>query len=261
MFKLFFILTFFSTLSASEQFCPSESMPIEYISPTTKLKKVTCGYLKDGSLVKHGDETSYDMTGIPLKKETFHHGVKLAQAQNLPGAEEVVQKLDTDTPLKVVEQLVKILSFEKGGINSGTFHIHKCDPQLKTWVKAALTKESISKTYNFGEGCDVAGSFKASFLEVFPVVFDVRNLNDFKRTKMMVKMKIMQSANGIRYGFEVTEGMITNGSKTIVFEVQYEVDIDPLTGSSKHSTQVGKITLKKIDNRPVSISRPLIFGQ
>lgn len=255
MFKVFLLLTFIPSVFAIEVFCPSESMPIEYISPVTKLKKVTCGYLQNGSLIKHGDETSYDMGGIPLKKETFHHGVKLAVAP------ELMLPLDTDDAFKVVEQLVKVLSFEKGGINSGSFQIHKCDPQPKTWAKAALTKESISKTYVFGDGCDVAGSFKASFLEVFPVVFDVRNLKDFNRTKMMVKMKIIQSASGIRYGFEVTEGMITNGAKSIVFEVQYEVDIDPLTGSSKFSTQVGKITLKKIGNLPVSVSRPLIFTQ
>lgn len=255
IFYLLSVLTF-----ADEIFpCPPESMSVEHRSPVTHLKKITCGYMKDGSLVKHGDEVTLDSSGKVIKTVSYNHdeeGKKPVMApapRNLPGVEEATEEF------LAIQNLMKVLNFDKEGINQGQFKVHHCDPQPKTWVSAALTKKSITKSYKFNENCDVTGSFTASFLQEFPVNFQLRNLQDFHHTAMMVKMAIKQSVKSIRYRFDVREGKLTSPKKKIEFKVEYEVDINPLTGSTIYDTQEGTITITKIDDKVVTITKPLIF--
>lgn len=241
--------------------CPPESMRVNHVSPVTHLSKVTCGYMKDGSLVKHGPEMTLEASGKAKSTIFFNHGVEgerpaiqvAPPTSNLPGAEEASQSF------LALQELMKVLAFGKEGLNQGQFKVHQCDPQPKTWVSAALTKKEVKKTYAFKDNCDVSGSFTASFLEEFPVGFDLRNLQEFTRTDMMVKMAIKQGASAIRYRFDVRDGKLSSLKKKVEFKVEYEVDINPLTGSTIFNTQAGTITITKIDEKVVSITRPLIF--
>lgn len=241
--------------------CPPESMRVNHTSPVTHLQKVTCGYMKDGSLVKHGPEMTLEASGKAKNTVYFNHGVEgerpsmaiAPSPTNLPGVEEASQSF------LAVQELMKVLAFGKEGLNQGQFKVHQCDPQPKTWVSAALTKKEVKKTYAFKENCDVSGSFTASFLEEFPVGFDLRNLQEFNRTDMMVKMAIKQSVGGIRYRFDVRDGKLSSPNKKVEFKVEYEVDINPLTGSTIFNTQQGTITITKLDGKVVSITKPLIF--
>lgn len=240
--------------------CPPESMRVNHVSPVTHLSKVTCGYMKDNSLVKHGPEMTLEASGKVKNTIYFNHGVEgerpvmeAPPSSNLPGVEEASQSF------LAVQELMKVLAFGKEGLNQGQFKVHHCDPQPKTWVSAALTKKEVKKTYAFKENCDVSGSFTASFLEEFPVGFDLRNLQEFTRTDMMVKMAIKQGPSAIRYRFDVREGKLSSLKKKVEFKVEYEVDINPLTGSTIFNTQQGTITITKIDDKVVSITKPLIF--
>ncbi len=258
---LIFLLWSFLSFGTELIQCPVESMRINHVSPVTHLSKVTCGYMKDGSLVKHGAEVTMEASGKIQKTEYFNHGVESdkpimgvqAESSNLPGVEEASQSF------AALQDLMKVLAFGKEGLNQGQFKVHHCDPQPKTWVSAALTKKSINKSYGFKENCDVSGTFTASFLEEFPVGFDLRNLQDFTRTDMLVKMAIKQGVSAIRYRFDVREGKLSSPKKKVEFKVEYEVDINPLTGSTIFNTQAGTITITKIDERVVSITKPLIF--
>jgi hypothetical protein len=180
---------------------------------------------------------SQDSQGTILTKDIF-------QAEDTPTAREVQQSMIA------IHDLLKIFTFDK---------LHHCDASSKTWVQSALTQETVTKAYHFNDHCDVSGSFRASFVDEFPVLFNLRNLQDFTRSKMMVKMRINQRASGIHYQFEVSEGMVTNGSKTVGFNVEYEVEIDPLSGQAKYDSQKGKMTLTKLNNLNVLIARPLNF--
>lgn len=70
----FIFLFIAAPLMASELGCPSESLPIKYTSPVTKNKKVTCGYMKDGKLIKHGFENEYNSDGSLLKSDYYVEG-------------------------------------------------------------------------------------------------------------------------------------------------------------------------------------------
>ena len=91
--------------------------------------------------------------------------------------------------------------------------------------------------------------------------FSLRNLKEYTATQMTTLMKVTQSSDKIRYRFEVINGSISSPSKTVSFKVQHEIDIDPVTGSAKPSTQDGKITLTKIGSRTMNVVQPLIFKE
>jgi hypothetical protein len=226
--------------------CPDISITAKYISPVTQAMKLTCGYFRRGHLIKHGEEIEFDKKGSISRIKFYNHDIEG------PDPEQEKESFET------IEDLIRVLAFEKVSDNKKLKLVH-CDKEIKTWVHAALTRNTVKKSYAWNEGCDFQGSFLASFLEEFPVKLKLKNLSDFTKARMIVKMRINQGPSGIRYEFDVREGAMTGTSGIINFKVHYEVDVDPLTGSTKYSTQDGKITLTRVGDRVLNLSRPLLF--
>ena len=226
-----FILLFLipPTLFANSSSCPSGTLSVEYFSAVTKGRKVTCGFMKNGVLIKHGNEYSYDKDGALMKTVSYNNG-----EENQPPAP-IVEQPKGPTPEDITEE--------------------------KNSVAVLQELLKISKTYAFNDHCDVTGNFTASFKEPFEVRFNLRNLQDYSSAQMTTMMKVTHSSEKIRYRFEVINGSITAPSKSVSFKVEHEVDIDPVTGSAKPTTQDGKITLTKIGNRAVNVVYPLIFKE
>lgn len=261
--------------------CPSESFVIEFNSPITNSKKSFCGYLKNGETVKHGEELIFDSKGEIKTRLTYNHGqvgeapattAPAFRGTNIPGTEEATAKFtdtligtknqsDEQVVLAAVQDLLAILTLKKANRATGTFKIGKCDNRPGDWVKGALFNSTIEKSYSFVEQCDVKGDFLANFKDEFPMSFDLRNLQDFSKTAMTVKMSVNKSAQGIRYRFEVIEGLITSPSRNANFKVEYEVNVNPMTGVAVASSQKGKITLTKINNKEVNASASLAFDE
>lgn len=258
---IFSILLF--TINLADAECPPEAMAVEHRSPVTGIKRSTCGYMQDGILIKHGPEIEFRADGSIKKTIYYNHNEegKAPSPQpkfsktNLPGAEEGSEAFG------VVEKLLRVLTFKHSGLNDGEFQVGKCDPDSRQWVKAALTKSDLKKSYTFKEHCDVSGSFTASFRKEFPVKFQLRNLQDFTSTVMKVTMMINPAKSGIRYRFEVSDGSVSSKEKSIQFTAQYEVSLNPLTGKPLYSTQEGKITLVRVGNKDLNITRPLVFSE
>jgi hypothetical protein len=263
--KIFILLILSSsTLFANSPSCPPGALSVEYFSAVTKGRKVTCGFMKNGVLIKHGNEYSYDKAGILLKTVSFNNGEEnqppapIVEQPKGPTPQEIAEEKNA---LSVLQELLKVLAFDKSGINNGAFKVKTCDPKPKSWAIAAFTGTSISKSYVFNDHCDVTGNFTASFKEPFEVRFNLRNLQDYSSAQMTTLMKVTHSAEKIRYRFEVINGSMTAPSKSVSFKVEHEVDIDPVTGSARPSTQDGKITLTKIGNRAMNVVQPLIFKE
>jgi hypothetical protein len=263
--KIFILTLLFSTnLFANEPSCPPGALSVEYFSAFTKGRKVTCGYMKNGVLIKHGNEYSFDKDGALLKSVSYNNGEEnqppapIIEKPKGPSPEELAEEANA---IAVLQELLKILTFDKLGINNGAFKVKTCDSKPKSWAIAAFTGVSISKSYAFNDQCDVSGNFTASFKEPFEVSFSLRNLKEYTATQMTTLMKVTQSSEKIRYRFEVTNGIVTAPSKTVSFKVEHEIDIDPVTGSAKPNTQDGKITLTKIGNRTMNVVQPLIFKE
>ena len=238
--------------------CPAESLAIEHTSPVTGIKKLTCGYLQDGRLIKHGPETEFNADKSVKKVIYYDQNVEGKKPNhgsiNLPGAED---SSVTDESFVVLESLLKVLSLKQSSLNEGEFKVSKCDPKSSSWVKAALTKSDVQKSYSFNERCDASGSFTASFAKEFQVSFSLRNLRDFTSTSMRVVMSLRPDKSGLRYRFEVPEGSVSSKTKMISFKAQYEVSLDPMTGTPLPVTQDGKITLQKVGDKVIDITRVL----
>lgn len=252
------LLLLFFVSTALHASCPPESLSVEYTSPVTKMKKITCGYMKDGALVKHGPEQELDAEGKPVRTTHYQHG----KPTSAPVAEEVKPKQDelTNQAFSVIESLLKVLTFDKEGINEGKFKVYACDSDPKSWVRAALTSTALQKNYGFKEKCDVSGTFVASFYEAFPMKLELRNLEEFNHTSMMVKMMLTQKVSGIRYRFEVKEGLVSSPQKKVTFDAEYEVNIDPLTGKALKNTQSGSMTLLRVNETDIKVTRPLTIN-
>jgi hypothetical protein len=263
--KIFILLLFLSTkLLANEPSCPTGALSVEYFSAVTKGRKVTCGYMKNGVLIKHGNEYSFDQNGALLKTVSYNNGEEnqppapIIEKPKGPSSEELTEEANA---IAVLQDLLKILSFDKIGINHGAFKVKACDSKPKSWAVAAFTGASISKSYVFNDQCDVSGNFTASFKEPFEVSFGLRNLKEYTATQMTTLMKVTHYSEKIRYRFEVVNGSITAPLKIVSFKVEHEIDIDPATGSAKLGSQNGKITLLKIGNRALNVVHPLIFKE
>lgn len=253
--KYFFLFFITTTLFAQNSpQCPTESFLIEFTSPVTGGKKSFCGYQKDGATVKHGEEWSFDRSGAVAKKTSFVHGMESSGSvdvpKGLPGVDEAVAGSEVKI-LSTITELLQILTLKKNTTGKGMFKVHTCDARPADWLKGAIFGTPIQKSYAFGEGCDVAGSFSANFKQEFPMQFELRNLQDFTKTNLKLRMAIVKLPQGVRYRFEVFEGSITAPTRNANFTVKYSVEIDPMTGVANKNSQFGSIILTKIDGKEV----------
>lgn len=272
-----YIFFFFVSLSAIAQnipTCPSESILIEFVSPITKGKKSFCGYLKNGETVKHGEEFIFNASGELQKKLVYNHGKEGEEPQaaapafggkNIPGTEEASigakPKNEEEKLLATLQELLGILTLKKVDMGNGRFKVSKCDPNSSTWVRGAIMKTPINKTYKFQDLCDVQGSFSANFQKEFPVSFELRNLQDYNKTDMTVTMEVSRVTSGILYKYKVLEGSISSPTSNANFKAEYEVELDPLKGKIFKNTQKGQLTVMKINGKEVSASVPLKFDE
>lgn len=169
----------------------------------------------------------------------------------------LICEAERDT-FNAINELMRVFSYDKKR-SAEKFKLNTCDSDSNTWVKAAITSNVIQKTYSFKSTCDLSGTFSGSFLEPYQINLEMRNLYGFSSARMKVKMKLIQNAKGIRYKFEVPDGLIRSKNRNINFKVSYEVNIDPLTESTKYETQGGKITITNLGERKFNVSRPLLF--
>jgi hypothetical protein len=250
------ILLTTSVLAQTAPNCPSESLLIEFMSPITGGKKAFCGYLKDGQTVKHGEEWSYDKNGNLLKKTTFQHGINNEGPANLSGPKSEVEEKKI---IGNISELLRILTLKKTAVAGERFQVSKCDNAPLEWLKGAIFNTSIPKNYMFIDKCDVSGDFVASFVEEFTLEFQLRNLEDFNHVKMRVKMSANKANAGIRYKFEVIEGYISSPKRNANFNVNYEIDINPLTGEAEKASQRGRVSLSKVNGSEVNAEAPLRY--
>ena len=258
----YLIITLYSLSAYSQHIpqCPLESLLIEYMSPVTGTKKSFCGYQKDGKTIKHGEEFIFDTKGNVTKKLLFNHG-KEQEATSPPSKRgENLSVTDEQHFLASIHELMEILTLNKANLGKGIFKVKSCDNRPIDWIKGAMLNSPINKSYIFNDACDVKGSFSASFTSEFPINFELRNLRDFNKTSMTVKMSI-NKAKGIRYRFEVKEGLIASSTRNANFKAEYEVDVDPMSGQALKGSQDGRIQLTKVDGKEVNATKELIFEE
>jgi hypothetical protein len=133
-----------------------------------------------------------------------------------------------------IQKFLETLAFE---------NMDKCFPEKASWTQAALLKKSIDIEYKFSDDCDLQGKFVASYLDEIPMQFQLKESENFKQAKALVKLHIHQHRNGVYYGFEVKEGSLISLKKTVHFTAKYKVDTDPLTNELKPGSEKGEFSI------------------
>ena len=199
------------------------------------------------------------MPVVPVSTEIKCPDIYLAKEHKtiVNDAGKLICEAERDT-FNAINELMRVFSYDKKR-TSEKFKVNTCDTDPRTWVKAAITSNVIQKTYSFKSNCDLSGTFSGSFLGPYQMNLEMRNLYGFRSARMKVRMKLIQNAKGIRYQFTVQEGLLRSKDRNVNFNVKYEVNIDPLTESTKHETQDGRITISNLGERNLIISRPLLF--
>lgn len=143
-------------------------------------------------------------------------------------------QMQNDSGAHEIKKVLEILSFEK---------MNECFPGEQSWPQAALLKKSIDIDFKHSNNCDFAGKFAASYLEKIPMIFTLKDFDEFTKATALVKLHISQHRNGVYYGFEVIEGSLIGPKKRVPFTAKYKVDTDPLTNEIKPGTEKGEIHL------------------
>lgn len=253
MIALLFIFYLHSFSFSQEIICPDGALLMEYELPHSGKVKKTCGYFKNGEVVKHGPEVvTYE--GKVVESLNFKNGERV----RIDTSKAELESTKIEQTFGALTKLLSILSYDQGKMNHGQFNVGGCDKRPFDWVVMALKKSELQKSYSYTQNCDVSGSFTASFKKEFLVNFDLRNLNSFNHSKMKVKMTSKKGAVGIRYRFEVLDGSISSTDDTFTFKAEYEVDINPQNGHAIFSTQEGLVSITNLEGAGV-ITRELRF--
>lgn len=233
--------------------CPADTLKVDFVSPVTGLRKVACTKNINGQNVPQSEYT-FDKSGqlIPGKSSSAP-----AQPQtNIPGTDE---KMANEKISSALRHVLKILS--RQSLNDGrvSFRVSGCEANPMEWIKMALTKQPRTFSYQFKEGCDVEGSFTAAFEKEFPLNMKLKNLYDFNQTTMSVMQKISKGQKGLRYRFDAITGSLNSPSEKVEFKAWYEIEFNMFNGDPIPETQDGRLTILKVNDKPVQIEEKLSY--
>ncbi len=166
---------------------------------------------------------------------------------------------DEKKVLKTITDFLKVLSFQAQGASTSKFKVENCDRDSMAWVKAAMMKTALERSYAYNEKCDVAGTFFAKFGEEFSMRFNLRNLDDLDFTQLKMIMDFELKSGAILYKFEVLDGKLSSASKAARFTARYQIEINPITGEPAKNSQKGELTLIELNGKEVKASVPLAY--
>jgi hypothetical protein len=239
--------------------CPAESLKVEFVSPVTKGRIINCVYEKDGQTIKHGQQWTFDSSERLMKVSEFSHGNEKTAGLSLPGAEESRQENINEVAMSDIMEIVRVLTLKQVEVREKFFKVNHCDHNAEAWIMAALMKQSLKRSYQFSENCDVQGDFVVSFAEEFPMILKLRHLKEFTATSMKIKLLISRKGNDIVFAAHVSEGVVTSPKNKVEFKANYEMQISPISQAVLPGSQHGKITLIQVNQGPVNITRDINF--
>ena len=108
-----------------------------------------------------------------------------------PAAPSVASAEGSDAQMMLKELISAVLPRKndtKGKVSLRTFSVKGCSKvEAKELLQFIAMGEPVQKTYRFGEGCDLDGTFTMT-REPFPVDFKVRNVDKVSRLKSMLHL-------------------------------------------------------------------------
>lgn len=260
MLKFLFIFTLI--FNSYAQSCPEDSFEVDFGLNSDFKIVVGCFKNVNGKSVKHGPEKTFDQNKKLLKVAHYLDGKLVANTK------EHKQKSSLDKEIDAVKTLISRLLVastyakkEARKDESITFSTKSCKGRSQDWFNLFLSKKKFYARYKFDKGCDLDGAWAPQLDKFFQVNFKVKNLIDFKKVSFSLKLSRSQSLqdmkSGVKVSLKVKDGVISNKSKRLYFNANYQGTVDPMNSLIQKRlhmySQQGEVNFTKLNDKEIDI--------
>lgn len=157
-----------------------------------------------------------------------------------------------------IRTLIRPLISESAIRPKGTekFRVDKCPKKKINWGNVMLMRETTTLTYKFMNGCDIQGEITPKFLQPFPANLELRNIASY--SKVVTVNKITADLQSVPImNLEMREGVLS-GKHKVKFEVDYQLQIDPMSSKPVEKNLGGVVRILEIDGKETKISEKIM---
>lgn len=145
--------------------------------------------------------------------------------------------------------LQTLLPFNKKGAKSA-FTIDKCKIDQKKWMMLLVARQPFTEKITFNQFCNIQGQYTAKMEVPFPVKFELQKLENFDQVSFNFLIKLIYEPVPM-IKIYMQNGKLKGKSDTIIFDLEYEAEIDPLSKEFIKKDKGGFITIHSINGKKV----------
>lgn len=229
MIAAFLLVTQVLALTPEEVSCPPPQSKVDFRDPNNGDRIVFCQENVDGKYLDRGE------------RYVFKRGVTSLAVAPSPQASPADSK-------KAVEAVREIFAMFVPGHKrreTRTFEVRKCEDKAIRWVGLAMMKQGFDAHYIFRDRCDVQGNFSPRMDQAFPVVLQLRKLEQFTNVKFQLLITAEKVTEGIKYTLQGTEGVLTSAAEAVKFRGTYFMVFNPYQINKVNGNEGGEITVRQ----------------
>jgi hypothetical protein len=133
-----------------------------------------------------------------------------------------------------------------------------CKVQKEKWALSLISKESFVVKIVFNKKCDLEGKFTVKMDSFFPVKLKIRNFKKFHTLSTNMKVSISFTQTDTLLKLDLNKSKLS-GKKSLEFNLDYIVAIDPFSQPMLKKHVGGKLFIKKFGEQKFYKSYPLKF--
>jgi hypothetical protein len=137
------------------------------------------------------------------------------------------------------------------------FRVDKCEDHKINWMNVLLKKEEAKIKFTWKPGCDIQGEVRPEILSPFPLVLELRHLQNYNHVKTTNKVTANLETSPI-LNLEMREGLLSGTKSRIKFEAHYSVRIAPHLGKAVSENLGGELRISEINGKKVSIKEKIL---
>lgn len=129
-----------------------------------------------------------------------------------------------------------------------------CQFKKQKWLESLLTSASFTEKISFNKDCDLQGEHTVAPNKPFPINLAIRSFKGYERllTNFLYKIEFKEKPELIIQ----MKNAILKGKETIVFDMNYSLEVDIMSKDPLQKDKGGQIIIKKISNKVVNKTVP-----
>jgi hypothetical protein len=172
----------------------------------------------------------------------------------------VFGKTNIEEAKKSIQTLIKpLLPGQEKVRPKGTekFRVDACDKKKINWMEVLMMRAEATLDYKFKPGCDIEGTIRPKILSEFPAKLKLRNVESYNEVESTNRVTANLDSKPI-LNLEMRSGEL-NGKSKVKFEVDYQVQINPLDKSRPVEKNLGgELRITEIDGQKTSIKEKIM---